>query len=305
MTDQLTGLGSVETGNPNGGNGQEQNGSGSQSTATGNEGPQGAGNLDWAKAKGWVGDDGTVKADDVLKGYQSLEKRMGSMVAVPDDKAKPEDVDAFWKKLGYPGDAKGYEFAVPQDLPKEVPYDQATAEWFRETANELKLPKGTATALHDKFVGRMVEVAKGSIEQAATQFEQEIQTKAKTTHEELVKDWGTPGSPEYIQNRDAAVRAANAFPGAVDAFKEAGLLTKDGVFANPNVARMLSQLGKTMQNDTFVGNGTGGNTANPFAKETRNATQSSLLIKSDPQKAATLAAAAGWTPDEITWVKSK
>ena len=302
MTDQLTGLGSADAGNPDGGNGTEQNGSSSNAAATDNAGPGNPGNLDWAKAKGWLDAEGKLVADKVAEGYQSLEKRQGSMVSLPDEKAKPEDIEAFHKKLGWPGDAKAYEFKVPADMPKEVAYDQATADWFRETANELKLPASTAQMLHDKFLGRTLEVAKGAIEDAAKQFEAEITTKAKATHEALVKDWGVAGSPEYNQSRDAAIRAAGKYPGAVDAFKEAGLLTRDGVFANAEVARMLSDLGKGMQNDTFIGNGTGGTGANPFAKDTANLSQQSLLVRTDPVQARALAVKAGWTPAQLQGV---
>lgn len=302
MTDQLTGLGSVEAGNPSGGNGTEQNGSGSNAAATIDAGPD-TGNLDWAKAKGWLGEDGKLLPEKLAEGYQSLEKRIGTMVALPDDKSKPEDVEAFHKRLGWPGEAKGYEFKVPENMPKDVPYDQETATWFREAANELRLPATTAQALHDKFVARAAEIGAKTIEASATAFEQELTTKASAAHAEIVKEWGAPGSEDYLKNRDAAVRAADHYPGLRQELAESGLLLKDGSFTSPTVARLLADLGRVMQNDTFIGNGRGGSGGgNPFEKgPNESATAQSALIKRDPSKAAQLAKAAGWSDQDIGW----
>lgn len=294
MTEQLTGIGSVETGNPEGGNGGDATGSASQTAATGETGQQPADNLDWAKAKGWVAEDGSVKTDEVLKGYQSLEKHLGTIKKMPDEKATPEELEAFHKQLGWPGDASAYEFTRPEGLPENIPYDEGTADWFKSVANEARLPKATADLLHNKYVERF------AADVAA--FEAELTTKAKAAHETLVKDWGAPGTETHTKNTDAATRALRSdpkFEGLEVELKAAGLLTKDGKFTSPAIANLLAGYGKQMQNDTFVGNGSGSATENPFARETRNITQQSLLVKSDPAAARKLAVAAGWTADQL------
>jgi hypothetical protein len=295
-----TGVGSAEAGNPNGGDGEEPKGSGSTATATENTGQQPAGNpTDWAKAKGWVNEDGSYKTEDVLKSYQTLEKRIGSMVAVPDDKAKAEDRDAFFQKLGWPGKPEGYEFARPEGLPEHIPYDAAFADKFKVWANEAKLPVGQAQALHDQYVKQFAD--------DIASFQQELQGKAKAAHETLTRElWGDPKSEAYIQNRDAAVRALRAdksLSGLEVDLKAAGFLTPEGHFTSPAIAQLLAGYGRQMQNDTFVGNGSGGAGAgNPFAKATENLTEQVLLKRTDPARARTLAAAAGWSEADMRTV---
>lgn len=302
MTDTLTGLGSADAGNPGGGNGASGNGSTEGAAATGNAGPdagnnQQTGNLDWAKAKGWVTAEGALDTAKLAEGYQSIEKKLGSMKAVPDEKATPEQWDNFHKSLGWPGDPAKYELARPDGLPETLPYDEGMASKFKEWANAARLTPKQAQALHDGYVKQFAD------DLAA--LEQTAQTKAKAAHETLVKEWGDPKSETYTQNRDAATRAlrqVEAFKGLEQEFKDAGLLTKEGFFTSPALANMLASLGKQFQNDTLIGNGNGSNGGNPFAAgEGRNMTEASRLIKSDPARARTLAAAAGWKAEEITW----
>ena len=297
MEQELTGIGSEQSGNPNGGEGEAPKGSSAPPAA--NQGPGEPGNLDWAKAKGWLTAEGALDNEKLAAGYQSLEKRVGSMISMPDDKAKPEDIDAFHKKLGWPGEAKGYEFTRPEGLPENLPYDEGMANRFREWANAAKLPKAAAQSLHDAYVKQYAE-------DVAT-FEKEVTTKAKAAHETLVKDWGEPKSETYLQNKDAATRALRqdkALAGLEDELKQAGLLTKEGFFVVPQIAHLLAAHGKQMQNDSFTGNGAGqGGNANPFAKATENLTEQSRLIKSDPAKARALAQAAGWTADDLQLIR--
>lgn len=291
--DELTGVGSAAAGNPAGGNGGAPEGSGTPAAATDNRSAE-AGNLDWAKAKGWVNETGQLDAAKLADGYQSLEKRLGSMVTLPDEKAAPEDRDAFFKKLGWPGDPKGYEFARPDGLPEDVPYDEGMAERFKAWANEAKLPKAAAQALHDQYVKQFAEDVKA--------YEAELVTKAKAAHETLVKEWGDPKSEAYLKNRDAAVRALRSekLSGLEDELKAAGLLTKEGFYTSPRLAALLAAAGSQLQNDALIGAGAGGGPANnPFAKVTENLTEQSLLKKSDPAKARALAAAAGWSSDQL------
>jgi len=216
------------------------------------------------------------------------------MVSLPDEKAAPEEQDAFFKKLGWPGDPKGYEFARPEGLPEDIPYDEGMADRFKQWANEAKLPKAAAQALHDQYVKQFAEDVRA--------YEAELVTKAKAAHETLVKEWGEPGTESYIKNRDAAVRALRSekLMGLEDELKSAGLLTKDGIYTSPKLATLLAAAGAQLQNEPLIGAGAGNAVANnPFAKETENLTEQSLLKKSDPVKARALAAAAGWTSDQL------
>lgn len=293
MTDQLTGVGSEQSGNPAGGNGEGAEGSTSSTAATDSRSEQ-SGNLDWAKSKGWVADDGSIKHDAVFDGYKSLEKKLGSMISIPGEGAKPEDIQRFHKALGVPEKADGYQFKRAENLPADVPYDEGMANRFKTWAHEAGLPPKAAQAIHDKFVGQFADDLKA--------WEAEKVQKAKAAHETLVKEWGHPDSEDYAKQKDAAIRAlrSEAFKGFEDELKAAGLLTKDGVYTSPHIARLLAAVGKQAQNDTFTGLNGEPISKNPFAKDSFNLTEASIIANQDPAKARELAAAAGRDPK---WVK--
>ena len=153
MSEELTGIGSAEAGNPDGGNGGESKGSVSPAAAT-PPGQQPADNLDWAKAKGWLNDDGTLKAREVGEGYRQIEKQMGAINRVPDEKAKPEEWEAFHTRMGWPGEAKGYEFKRPDGLPENLPYDERMAERFGIETPPMAIPNNGPVDYRDYFGGK-------------------------------------------------------------------------------------------------------------------------------------------------------
>ena len=291
---ELTGVGSVEAGNPNAGsNGAAVEGSAAAAAATESRSAE-AGNLDWAKAKGWVTQEGGLDTAKLAEGYQSLEKRLGSMTSLPNEKATPEERDAFMKQIGWPGDPKGYELARPEGIPPDVPYDEGMADRFKQWANEARLPKAQAQALHDQYVKQFVEDVQA--------YNAELQTKAKAAHETLVKEWGQPGTPEYTKAKDAAIRAlrSETYSGLEAELKASGLLTKDGVYTSPLIAKLLASEGSRLQNDTLTG-GSPVAANNPFMKGSVSfdSDKQAQLIRTDPDTARRLATAAGWHPEAI------
>jgi hypothetical protein len=305
---ELAGIGSAEAGNPAGGNDDAGKGSTAEVAATNSTSPEAAAkaaapadNLDWAKAKGWVAEDGSVKSDEVLKGYQNLEKAMGSKVSIPDEKSKPEEVEGFYKKLGWPGAPEGYEFTRAEGLPENLPYDETFAGEFKQWANELKLSTTQAQALHDKWVGAFAETFKNDVDT----FASERMEMAKKASADLVADWGDPKSETFTQNIDAATRALRSDPkleGLEAEFKKSGILTSDGRFTSTAIANLLAGYGKQLQNDALIGNNAGGSTnGNPFASGTPayDISKAREIIKSDPAKARSLASAAGWPQESI------
>lgn len=308
MSDTLTGIGSAPAGNPDGGTGTDGKGSAAGAAATGSAGPtdgqtgQQEGNLDWAKAKGWLNDKGELDTAKLSEGYQSLEKKLGTVKAVPDEKATPEEWDKFYASLGVPGEAAKYELARPDGLPQDMPYDEGMAGRFKDWAHAARLTPKQAQALHDGYVKQFAEDY-----QAALAEEAKIsQDRAKAAHESLVKDWGDPKSETYLKNRDAAIRTVRAegYKGLEDELKSAGLLTKEGNFTSPLIAKLLADRGAALQNETLIGNGNGaGGKGNPFAKATRDMQAQQDLIRQDPQRARALATEAGWSPEAIALIR--
>lgn len=136
-------------------NGGSANGSGAPPAAIIPSLPTEAENSDFAKAKGWLNDDGTFKTGEVVKSYQTLEQHLGKTVKVPDETATAEEREAFHRKLGWTGKAEDYTFAPPADMPAELPYNSKLADAFKTWAIEDKLPVSQAKSFHDRFeIGR-------------------------------------------------------------------------------------------------------------------------------------------------------
>ena len=290
-------------GNPPAANGSGANGSGAAS-GTNTASPLPVDNLAWAKAKGWVADDGNYKVADIAKGYQELEKHLGTLNRVPDEKAAPEEWDKFNKSRGWPGDVKGYEFKLPDNLPPELPYNQKLADTFKEVFNAERLPVKTAQNLHDKFVQVQADMLKADVQAMADN----IAKQATTAHETYVKEWGDPKSEAYKQNTEAARRALQGDPklqGLEAKLKQTGLLTKEGHFTNFEIGHLLANHGKQFMNDKFVTpNGQGRTGENPFARTgadgkpnpSFNVTEAARLVKQNPVEAKRLIVAAGDDP---------
>ena len=311
MTDiSATGIGSdptaaaaaaaaVNAGNPAGGDGSGSNGSGAPAATNPTASPE-QGQLEWAKAKGWLADDGSYKTADVLKSYQNLEKQLGSTSRVPDEKAAPEEWDKFHKSRGWPGDVKGYEFKLPENLPADLPYNQKMAETFKEWANSERLPVKTASSLHDKFTTFQAEQYKADI----AAFEQSLTDSAKASHATFTKEWGDPGTETYNKNTEAARKAFSdpKLQGLEAKLKAAGLLTKDGNFTNFEIGHLLASHGQQFLNGSFVQpNGQPRAGENPFMRTlpdgkpnpSFNMTESARLLKQNPSEARRLILAAG------------
>lgn len=286
------------------GKGTNTNGSGDGSSTT--SASPGTDNFEWVKAKGWQNEDGTFKTTDILKGYQSLEQQRGKMVTVPDEKATQEERDAFAKRLGWPGDIKGYELKVPTDLPAELPYSSELADQFKVWANEQRLSPVQAQAMHDNYVKSMVETTKKDVAAYAAS----VVEKATAVHGEFVKAWGDPKSETYTTNIEASRRALRndpALKGLEDELKVAGLLTPDGNFTSLKLGMLLASHGKQFLNDKFVApNGASATSGNPFIKTLSdgkpnpdfNLTIAGQLINRNPDEARRLIQSAGQDPKE-------
>lgn len=291
--------GSADAGNPGAGAaGAGTQGSGAGAGA-GLNGSADAGNPnDWAKAKGWLNDDGSFKTEELAKGYRSLEEQAGRMVALPDDKAKPEDRDAFFKKLGWPGDPKGFDLKKPEDF--KLPYDEKLRDRWAGKFNDARLTPAQAQLIHD-------EALKMQQEDVAA-FETAINDRAKAAQPVYVKEWGPVGSEGFNKMNQAAQTALKdpKLAGMEDWMKTNGLLTREGLFTEFWVGHLLAERGKSLLNDRMSNpaGGVGDMKGNPFQRRLAdgkenpdfNMTVGAQLKKSDPERARALWVQAGLDP---------
>lgn len=281
------GAGAGGAGLPGSGAGAGANSGGSADAGNPNE---------WAKAKGWLNDDGTFKVDELSKGYRDLEGKVGQMTSLPDDKTKPEDRDAFYKKLGWPGDPKGFEFKLPEGF--NLPYDEKMRDQWAGAFNDARLTPAQAQSLHD--------VALKMQQADVAAFDASIVERAKAAQPVYVKEWGAVGTENFNKMNQAAQAALQdpKLAGMQDWMKANGLLTKEGLFTEFWVGHLLAERGKSLLNDRLSNpaGGAGDVKGNPFQRfladgKTENPdfnmTEGARLKKTDPERARALWIQAG------------
>ena len=98
----------------------------------------------------YVSNKGWKEPSDLLMSYRNLEKFAGgakNLLELPPENATPEQLDAFYSKLGRPADPNEYGLKAPDGG------DPAMVEWFKGTAHKLGLSAKQAQSLFTEFNG--------------------------------------------------------------------------------------------------------------------------------------------------------
>ncbi|MDR1909664.1 MAG: hypothetical protein LBQ35_07105 [Spirochaetaceae bacterium] len=165
------------------------------------------------------------KLDDLAKGYFELAGRS----AIPGSDAKPEDVEAFWRNLGYPEKPEGYSLSKEQETGTFLPI-----------AHAARLTDAQAQA-----------VWKLTREGAARQEEarrQAMLAEMAATDEALQKEYG--------ERYDHAMKMLRRGAGTGDVLQR---LQAAGLAGRPEIVRAFIALGTALQEDlAHRGNDTGG-----------------------------------------------
>lgn len=253
-----------------------------------------------AEENGWHGVDG------VFAGYRDLKAQLGTAVVLPDEGAGPEALAEAYADLANRWTPEGgYQFAMPESLPEEFPYDQAFAEeaggWFKEAG----LHPVAAQKLHDRWLGKMSEeyAARQAAANEAARLQADQVAKA---HRELVRDYGDPGGDTY---RNLVTKADRALSGLKTAgvdltgwFADKGALTRadeTGLqqVADPTAVKLLAFIhDKAFAEDSLSGSGDAAGGANPFESSAPDLKRQSELLESNPARARQLIVSAGRDP---------
>jgi len=194
--------------------------------------------------------------------FDTLLKAEGSMVTIPGKDAKPEEVAAFYSKLGRPENVDGYKITKPADLPEGIPYDPAIEAEFKKFAHAQNLTAAQAESLYGWYYG-LVKNGHASEQARLEKAQGEAIDKLKT-------DWGA----KFDGNKEIAIRAFKTFGNE----ETAALLDKqvDGVKLgdHPAFIKLFHSIGTKIMDDkaTFgKDGGAGGDTVE--AQERKRAEQ--------------------------------
>lgn len=193
-----------------------------------------------AESRQWVESKGHKTLDPLVESARYADKVQtefnefkAKALTPPAPDAKPEELAAFYSKLGRPETADGYEFKLPADMPPDMPYDDGTAKAFKQQSHAAGLAPRQAQQLHDWFV---------------TSTAQQITQQAEAAHGELTKAWGDPASETYKANVQLADKFIqnNGGDALLAEMKVKGLLSSTGAVLSPVLAQAMAKIGRTL-----------------------------------------------------------
>lgn len=119
---------------------------------------------------GYVTNKGWDDPSKAIESYKNLEKlmgadRAGNTVILPKPDASPEDIAAFYTKLGRPSEPAGYKLAVPEGG------DPAFASAAAAKFHELGIPQKAGQALAEWWNGKAGEMSTAQTAAAQAAFD--------------------------------------------------------------------------------------------------------------------------------------
>jgi hypothetical protein len=184
---------------------------------------------EFAYAKGW---ENTI---DLLRQYRDLEAIVGpDQVQMPGGDATPEEITAFWSRMGRPETPDGYNISPGESASG---YDTMLSDWFRNAAHAVHMPVDMAESLHDRFREQAAE--------ASAEYWQQDEQERKESEATLRQEWGR-GFDARIEDAQRAVHRLGG-----DTLKQ--IFNETGLGDHPALIRAFSEMGRFLAG--------GGNTA--------------------------------------------
>jgi hypothetical protein len=208
-----------------------------------------------AQNKGWKLDDPKEAFVAAAKQARELERHFGvppdRLVKLPTPDAKPEDLRAFYERLGAPKEAKDYDLSAVKD--------ESVAEALRNTAHTVGLSKDAAAA-----VAKAVATA---IESKATSDSTVNAQKLADQKAALKANWGDKFEFNQLQAMEGARKLGISKEAVAALERQIGY---DGVM------EAMRKIGANTREDTFVERGVN-NTGEVTTREGAVARKSDLM----------------------------
>lgn len=202
--------------------------------------------------KGWNTADPKVLATDITKGYREFEKHWGvppdQIAKLPGPNSKPEDIKAFWGKLGVPSKAEDYDLSAFKIDDK--PLTDEFVGLLRNAFTQANVAKDKAGGIVDAFLKWMND---GDLREKTV-----LENRISKEKGELEKSWGAnhqynllradEGARRFglsneevsaIGNAIGVGRAAEMFRRIGEGLKEDGLVSGGGPQASGGVPRTI------------------------------------------------------------------
>jgi hypothetical protein len=181
---------------------------------------------------------------DVVRSYAALERRLGRSVTIPGEDAAPEEIEAFYTRLGRPPTPDGYRIAAPPgDAGDEAARSRLAG--FLAAVHAAGAPQATVQAAIDWYRQEPAEAAAESARRADA-----ARAEADAA---LRREWGAG----YDRRLGLAQRALRHFGGA----ELAAMLDRGGFGNEPAWLRACARIGAALAEVSLVSGGAAGGDA--------------------------------------------
>ena len=177
-------------------------------------------------------------ADDFVKGHKNALELVGKKgVVIPEEGDPEEKWNEYHKALGVPEDSSKYSLAEIENLHPDIKMTPEETAGFTALAHKHKLNQKQADGLYQDYYGMLSKTLE--------KRDQDREDNRATAESKLRQEWGK----DFAENSTIAKRVVQKFGGkeALAAFGDLG--------NNPGVLKFLSDLGKKISEDSFVGVG--------------------------------------------------
>lgn len=243
---------------------------------------------DWLAQMPLEGDYAPLKLDKTLHRYKGVPDVLKAVVEqhkalsvggvkIPTAESKPEEVRAFWTKLGVPENAEGYkDIRAP-----EIAGMTLSGPGIKGFIDNVALKEG--------FTPKQVQAAVNWLGEFQGQQRDALIGGWIDGQETLRAEWGANFDRQVTIAKRGLAHALKA-SGAGD--EVIGILTTSGIHQHPGFVKLAAWMGRNLMEEGLVpGSPDGGHTSAQL-DEAIGATAKKLggMGKSDPQYAATMAA---------------
>lgn len=175
----------------------------------------------------------------LAKNYVHAQKLVGAeKLVVPGPTATPEELSAFYTKLGRPAKPEEYVPKLPEGLTEDK-LDKARLDTWRKEMHDAGIPKAAAERLLSKYLAD---------EHGAYTAAQAAQTKALEQNELAIKQEFGAKFDEKVNHARWAVKEFGS-----DALLQ--MLDQTGLGSHPEVVKLFAKIGESVADDRARGTG--------------------------------------------------
>jgi hypothetical protein len=179
----------------------------------------------------------------LAKSYIELEKRLGTAINVPKEDAKPEEWEAFYRKIGKPEKVEEYGVTKPEDMPPGVSWNDELTQNFLTWAHTAGLNKTQVKTIINAWNQQEGAKAHAMTKEIGAQI-----AKLKES-----------SGDQFTGRIELGIRGIEKLMPGEDGIKFKELMDSTGLGNHPLILKYAYAVGNMLKEDGYIlGDGSGG-----------------------------------------------